>query len=248
MTMCRLLKESNVRTVPALPEKPQAQDLLSVLRGLKLEQRYNSLQHNVASDSSKGCVRLSIDEISSERSLPQQNHAHRPPENDTRSHVQQPMLAPQFTSPPHQSAPSQLNISGPMHPEFSSPYTAFEYGQPMPCNGPQIVAQHPPQLSQTTDSAFAARQSWLSPRGNVMMQEPWRYSSDSLSPGVGTPLDRPSNRPTPLECSPYLFAGGSMGSSDQIQQEWSWAYSSQLGYFGEALDSQGDADVPLELE
>ncbi|CAK4034307.1 Hypothetical predicted protein [Lecanosticta acicola] len=48
LTLYRLLKESNIKTVPPLPEKPQAQDLLTALRGLKLDPRSQSHGHRLS--------------------------------------------------------------------------------------------------------------------------------------------------------------------------------------------------------
>ncbi|USW55942.1 Putative zn(2)-C6 fungal-type DNA-binding domain-containing protein [Septoria linicola] len=257
MTMYRILKESNIQTMPILPDKPQTQDLLAALRGLKLSSQSHHLARSgsTTSDGLKDGHRTQFEEVPI------------PPQKDYHGSVPSPMNHPSTTSPlqpasmfmPHfGSAPSShspnmtAHASNPTpvhHTYAAAPYRPFDFARPV-----HPHAQVPPHSLQP---AQPARHGFLPCRdGAMQMPEPWHPSPASLTPTSNAPLEARSDRPTPLASTPNTFTEPrhenlhmQQHNQQHISQPWAWGVGPDLSFYANnALGSHHDSRIGQIVE
>lgn len=252
MTMYKLLKDSNIRTVPALPENPQTQELLSALRVLRLDGRAaNPFQSSSPSDVQQGGPRIRIAEMPMPAidDAPRRISAHSPStqssfEHNSRSPIQQPMFMPHFGEAPFRH-PTGYTSFPTSSPGFSpTPYRPFDYAQPMqqqPLLAHRTHVPHPVHPAAVAGHTFQG--------GGVMaLQQPWRQPTNSLSPGASSPLGGLSNQPTPVDSSPPSFSGIEHGDEGSLHPPWPWPYESDLAYYANHGGITHESNIGLELE
>lgn len=199
--MYRLLKDSHIKTVPALPDKLQAQDLLSALRSLRLDPHYHpayAQQRNPSGLHNGTIVNMNDNVIAESIGCPS-NDFHSPFDPDPTSPSQPSVISSGFHQSPRQDITSSMSPSNiaTTAPESFSPVTygppPFEYPR---SSQPKVVlsqarSQHLPPDHETTSpclglsSGFADQEPWHTPDSG---------GSHPLSPIEQHPLHRQRSR------------------------------------------------------
>lgn len=216
LTMYRLLKESNIKTVPPLPDKPQAQDLLTALRGLKLDDRSQASSYH--------------------RPLPTHSHSHpghfatplssSPNVVDTR--FQSPTMHPQFESVP--STPQDINASASSRIPTSmpgsfvpGPFGSFVYARQAQ---PPVFQGH--RHSLPTEYATAAG---LGPPGGLAdtaMSSSWHHSTNAWSPVTSLQMSSPATvMKSPQLLMEDIHVGDERESNNQMLRHHQQQHQSQ---------------------
>jgi hypothetical protein len=213
MTMYRLLKESGIQTAPALPDMPSTQELLTALRGLKLDETpVHRAQPSAPTDpSTPSDARDPIRQDSGERSGQHSGHAPTPMTLSSASPWHHPMYVPYF-EPGHSPAMSvRPSLSSPMRSSYS----------PMPSE----TYEHPRQMQHQTVTSHSQLECGSETNGLMGMPQAWPMTPCPLSPD-STPMGGRSNQPTPLQAT-------EVGAGPSSQQAWPWTfngYGSAMGY------------------
>lgn len=228
--MYRLLKESHIKTVPPLPDKLQAQDLLTALRSLRLDPQHHRSavnHHRGASGMHNGTIMNMAENMFADHSRGPPNHVDTPFDPGPTSPTQPPVLSSSFHESPRPDL-SASNIPTPTSGGFS-PATygsGFNFTRP---SQSKVIANQARSLP-----SHHATSPGLSLSSAFMPQEPWHPDSGhSLSP-MEQPLHR--SRRTSGETAPQQ----SFPETNHAQQRnddlhnWSWPGPAGLGvgYYG----------------
>ncbi|PIA96139.1 hypothetical protein CB0940_10099 [Cercospora beticola] len=239
MTLYSILKESNIQTVPALPDKPEAQDLLAALKGLKLDTRSQSVSSSQRQDG----THMQMNEMSMagqpdyrQGSAPVALHHH-----PATSPLQPaPIFMPQL-GPPGMSSNITSHASKPTPAQYAPPYRPFDAPHPLPAHvlGPHYLPSH------------TIRHDFLPSGENsaMRMTDSWQPSPSSLTPSTNTPLDNRSHNPTPLASTPGMFAEGQHEgmymqpyAHQHLSQPWAWEAAAAM-HAGPTSNSHYDPRV-----
>lgn len=222
--MYRLLKESHIKTVPPLPDKLQAQDLLSALQSLRLDPQHHQPAFDHARDASgmhDGLIMSMAENMFADNSARPPNHVNTPFDPGPTS----PMPSSVFSSSFHQSPRPGLSASNiPMSaPGSFSPVTyrsAFDFVRP---SQPKVIANQARSLP-----SHHATSPGPSLSSGYLPQERWQPDCGQSISSMEHSLHR-SGR-TSGESAPQSFP-----ATYQPQQtggrmhDWSWPSPAGLG-------------------
>lgn len=238
ITMYRLLKESNITTIPPLPEKPQAQDLLVALRGLRLDKPpppQPSSQHH---RHTNGSIMDFTDDGTPPEPTPPDHMMQSYFDAASRSPLQPSMFVPSFPPvPATRQASNAPAIPTSMSGSFTTmPYPTFDYTR----------TTHAPMHAQP-DHTFSPMHAHspvfgqLQANGNGITStsaDSWHGSHDpSTSPTITTHMSPRSSAPSR---SPRSVDEGCDRNNNerphhhhhhqqQQQQYWNWP---EAGFYG----------------
>ncbi|KAM3413705.1 hypothetical protein BST61_g10398 [Cercospora zeina] len=219
MTLYSILKESNIHTVPALPDKPEAQELLAALKGLKLDTRSQagSSSSQLPDETHRQVNKMSMPGQPDYHpgSTPVTLHHH----PATSSLQTGPIFMPQLLGAGLASNMNTSHASNPTPAQYAPPYRPFEAPHAMPVHmlGPHFLSTH------------AVHQDFLPSveHGALPMPESWQPSPSSLTPSANTPLDHRSHNPTPLAGTPGMFAESQHEAMYLQQQQYAHQHQHQ---------------------
>lgn len=241
--MYRLLKESHIRTVPPLPDKLQAQDLLGALRTLRLDPQHHhpAFNHHCgASGMHNGTIMNMAKNTFADHSRWSANHVDTPFDPGPTSPTQPSALSSSFKQSPRPDlSASNIPTSAP---GSLSPVTygsAYDFARP---SQPRVIADQLRSLS-----SHHATSDGISLSSGFMPQESWQPDCrQSISP-MEHPLHR--CRHTSGEIAPQSFPATShpQQTGGGGMHDWSWSGPAGLGigYYGSnnnlcAGGSEGD--------
>lgn len=214
--MYRLLKESHIKTVPPLPEKLQAQDLLTALRGLRLEHQHAvHVEHPISMNRrSNGRIMAAAEQI--------------PPDYETacRNRMQH-HFDPGPRSPTHpglffHAAPGQESMNGSrilmqLPRSFASmQYSPYECAPP----APHILVSQSHTMPSHPATSHAPSPN-LGLQSGLMAPMSWPPHSSRMSPGASS-LDL-SRAASHQQSPPQMFTpDDSNFDHDRAARHWSW--------------------------
>lgn len=221
--MYRLLKDSHIKTVPALPDKLQAQDLLSALRSLRLDPQHHPAYHHQRSPSGlhNGTIMDMTDNFSSEHSRRPPSHLHSPFDPGPTSPAQSSVISANFHQSPTRQDMSASDIPtsapGSLPPVTYGP--PFEFARP---SQPKVIIDQTHHLP--SDHATSPGVSLSS---GFVGQEPWHSEGHHpLSPAEHS-LQR--NGRASGESPSRGFAVENGQRNDGNVHSWAWAGETGLG-------------------
>lgn len=251
LVMYRLLKESHIKTVPPLPDKLQAQDLLSALRSLRLDPQHHHPaynHHRNASGLHNGTIMNMNDNMFAEHNRRPPSQLHSPFDPGPTSPTS--VLSSSFHSPRPDMNASNIPTTAPASFPPVTYGPAFEFTRP---SQPKVIVNQTHGHSLPSDHATSPGVG-LSSSGFVA-QEPWHHdgSHHPLSP-LEHPLQRSRRTSGESPSQGFVVDTGQPRNDGNVHHSNNWGWNGEtglgVGFYGSSnlAASAHDSNAAMDWE